>query len=231
MKTIGLLGGMSWESTANYYKHINHGVKSKLGGLHSAEIVMKSLDFAPIAELQQANKWDTMADMLTQDARDIERAGADFILICTNTMHLIFDAVQAGVGIPLIHIADPTGEQLKHDGKQKVGLLGTQFTMSESFYKDRLKSKFDIDVIVPNEADQKVIHDVIYNELCVGEIKSESKQVYLEVIAKLQAQGAEAVILGCTEIALLVNENDTDIPVYDTAVLHADSAVSNSLKH
>ncbi|KZN61057.1 hypothetical protein N473_22205 [Pseudoalteromonas luteoviolacea CPMOR-1] len=230
MKTIGLLGGMSWESTSNYYKYINHGVKEVLGGLHSAKIVMKSVDFAPIAELQQANEWSTMANMLTQDAQDIERAGADFILICTNTMHLIFEEVQAGVGIPLIHIADPTGEQLKRAGKRKVGLLGTQFTMSESFYKDRLKSKFDIDVIVPDEADQSVIHDVIYNELCVGEIKSESKQVYLEIIAKMQAQGAEAVILGCTEIALLVNENDTDIPLFDTAILHAGSAVSASLK-
>ncbi|KID55682.1 hypothetical protein JF50_19545 [Pseudoalteromonas luteoviolacea] len=229
MKTIGLLGGMSWESTSNYYKYINQGVKDALGGLHSAKIVMKSVDFAPIAELQQANEWSTMANMLTQDAQDIERAGADFILICTNTMHLIFEEVQAGVGIPLIHIADPTGEQLKRDGKRKVGLLGTQFTMSESFYKDRLKNKFDIEVIVPDEEDQNVIHDVIYNELCVGIIQPESKQAYVEIIAKLQAQGAEAVILGCTEIALLVNENDTDIPLFDTAILHAGSAVSASL--
>lgn len=229
MKTIGLLGGMSWESTSNYYKYINQGVKEVLGGLHSAKIVMKSIDFAPIAELQQTNEWSTMANMLTQDAQDIERAGADFILICTNTMHLIFEEVQAGVGIPLIHIADPTGEQLKRDGKRKVGLLGTQFTMSEAFYKDRLKNKFDIEVIVPDEEDQNVIHDVIYNELCVGIIQPESKQAYVEIIAKLQAQGAEAVILGCTEIALLVNENDTDIPLFDTAILHAGSAVSASL--
>ncbi|KZN46141.1 aspartate/glutamate racemase family protein [Pseudoalteromonas luteoviolacea] len=229
MKTIGLLGGMSWESTANYYKYINQGVKSILGGLHSAKIVMKSIDFAPIAELQQANEWSVMADTLTQDAQDIERAGADFILICTNTMHLIFDEVQSGLGIPLIHIADPTGEQLKQDGKRKIGLLGTQFTMSEPFYKDRLKNIFDIDVIVPGKGDQQVVHDIIYNELCLGDIKPESKRVYLDVIAKLQSQGAEAIILGCTEIALLVNENDTEIPLYDTAILHASSAVSASL--
>ncbi|MBQ4834976.1 aspartate/glutamate racemase family protein [Pseudoalteromonas luteoviolacea] len=231
MKTIGLLGGMSWESTANYYKHINQGVKGCLGGLHSAKIMMKSIDFAPIAQLQKAQQWETMAQMLGQDLKDIERAGADFILICTNTMHLVFDEVQAAVSVPLIHIADPTGEQIVKDGKKKVGLLGTQFTMAESFYKDRLKNKFDIDVIVPDENAQKVVHDIIYNELCLGQIKRESKQAYLNIIEQLQAKGAEAIILGCTEIALLVNEDDTSVALYDTAILHAKSAVTASVNN
>ncbi|MDK2597268.1 aspartate/glutamate racemase family protein [Pseudoalteromonas obscura] len=231
MKTIGLLGGMSWESTANYYKHINQGVKDCLGGLHSAKIMMKSIDFAPIAQLQKAQQWETMAQMLCQDLKDIERAGADFILICTNTMHLVFDEVQAAVNVPLIHIADPTGEQIVKDGKKKVGLLGTQFTMAESFYKDRLKNKFDIDVIVPDENAQKVVHDIIYNELCLGQIKRESKQAYLNIIEQLQAKGAEAIILGCTEIALLVNEDDSSVALYDTAILHAKSAVTASVNN
>ncbi|ESP94542.1 aspartate/glutamate racemase family protein [Pseudoalteromonas luteoviolacea] len=229
MKTIGLLGGMSWESTANYYKYINQGIKDSLGGLHSAKIMMKSIDFAPIAELQKAQQWETMAQMLSQDLKDVERAGADFILICTNTMHLVYEEVQAAVNVPLIHIADPTGEQIVKDGKKKVGLLGTQFTMAESFYKDRLKNKFDIDVIVPDESAQKVVHDIIYNELCLGQIKRGSKQAYLNIIEQLQAQGAEAIILGCTEIALLVTEDDTSVALYDTAILHANSAVTASI--
>ncbi|MCG7548035.1 aspartate/glutamate racemase family protein [Pseudoalteromonas sp. Of7M-16] len=229
MKTIGLLGGMSWESTANYYKYINQGIKDSLGGLHSAKIMMKSIDFAPIAELQKAQRWETMAQMLSQDLKDVERAGADFILICTNTMHLVYEEVQAAVNVPLIHIADPTGEQIVKDGKKKVGLLGTQFTMAESFYKDRLKNKFDIDVIVPDENAQKVVHNIIYNELCLGQIKRGSKQAYLNIIEQLQAQGAEAIILGCTEIALLVTEDDTSVALYDTAILHANSAVTASI--
>ncbi|KZN39016.1 hypothetical protein N474_09665 [Pseudoalteromonas luteoviolacea CPMOR-2] len=221
---------MSWESTASYYRFMNEGVKKRLGGLHSAKIAMKSVDFGPIAKLQARGEWQVMADMLGQEAKDLERAGADFILIGTNTMHLVFDQVAAHVSIPLVHIADAVAEQLKQDGISKVGLLGTKFTMQQPFYKNRLKEMFSIDVVVPELSDQDIVHDIIYNELCVGEILAESKNAYLEIISRLQAQGAQAVILGCTEIALLVNKGDTKLPLYDTTIVHADKAVKLALE-
>ncbi|OCQ22127.1 aspartate racemase [Pseudoalteromonas luteoviolacea] len=229
MKTIGLIGGMSWESTANYYRYINEGVKKRLGGLHSAKVAIKSVDFAPIAELQALGDWQKMACMLGEEAQDLERAGADFILIGTNTMHLVFDEVAAHVKVPLVHIADAVAQQLQRDGITKVGLLGTKFTMQKPFYKKRLKDLFDIDVLVPAPSDQDTVHDVIYNELCVGETLPKSKQAYIDIITRLKVQGAQAVILGCTEIALLVNNGDTTLPLYDTTEVHAEKAVELSL--
>ncbi|KZN69236.1 aspartate/glutamate racemase family protein [Pseudoalteromonas luteoviolacea] len=225
MKTIGLIGGMSWESTANYYRYINEGVKQRLGGLHSAKLALKSVDFAPIAELQAQGEWQKMAQMLGKEAQDLERAGADFILIGTNTMHLVFDEIASQVKVPLIHIADAVGAQLQKNGVDKVGLLGTKFTMEQPFYKNRLKDLYGIDVLVPDTSDQNTVHDVIYNELCVGKIRANSKQAYIEIIDRLAAQGAQAVILGCTEIALLVNDGDTTLPLFDTTTVHAQRAV------
>ncbi|MCF2856136.1 aspartate/glutamate racemase family protein [Pseudoalteromonas sp. SMS1] len=229
MKTIGLIGGMSWESTASYYRYINEGVKKRLGGLHSAKMAMKSVDFAPIADLQVRGEWQEMAQLLVQEAQALERANADFILIGTNTMHLVFDEVASHVNVPLIHIADAVAQQLKQDGITKVGLLGTKFTMEQPFYKKRLKSLFSIDVIVPESPDQDTVHNVIYNELCVGEILPASKQAYLDIISRLHQQGAQAVILGCTEIALLINDGDTNLPLYDTTKAHANMAVELAL--
>ncbi|KZN38689.1 hypothetical protein N480_13625 [Pseudoalteromonas luteoviolacea S2607] len=225
MKTIGLIGGMSWESTANYYRYINEGVKQRLGGLHSAKLALKSVDFAPIAELQAQGEWQKMAQMLGKEAQDLERAGADFILIGTNTMHLVFDEIASQVKVPLIHIADAVGAQLQKNGVDKVGLLGTKFTMEQPFYKNRLKDLYGIDVLVPDMSDQNTVHDVIYNELCVGKIRANSKRAYIEIIDRLAAQGAQAVILGCTEIALLVNDGDTTLPLFDTTTVHAQRAV------
>ncbi|KZX00669.1 aspartate racemase [Pseudoalteromonas luteoviolacea] len=230
MKTIGLIGGMSWESTANYYRYINEGVKQRLGGLHSAKLALKSVDFAPIAELQVQGEWQRMAQILGKEAQDLEHAGADFILIGTNTMHLVFDEVASHVKVPLVHIADAVGEQLQKNGVNKVGLLGTKFTMEQPFYKNRLRDLYGIDVLVPDSSDKNTVHDVIYNELCVGKIRANSKQAYIEIIDRLAVQGAQAVILGCTEIALLVNKRDTTLPLYDTTTVHAERAVELCLK-
>ena len=225
MKTIGLLGGMSWESTASYYKAINEGVKTKLGGLHSAKICLYSVDFSEIEKLQHQGKWDETAIILSQAAQSVEAGGADFLLICTNTMHKVADEIQANISIPILHIADATAEQLVTDGMTKVGLLGTRFTMEQDFYKGRLTEKFGIDVLVPNSDDRTIVHEVIYDELCLGTINPDSKEQYLAIVDNLHAQGAQAVILGCTEIALLINQNDTAVPLYDTTEIHAKSAV------
>lgn len=225
MKTIGLLGGMSWESTVSYYTALNQGVKHALGGLHSAKINMVSVDFAEIEQLQHAGDWQATADILSRAAGSIEASGADGLLICTNTMHKVADQIQAAIHIPVIHIADATGQVLQADGITKVGLLGTRFTMAEDFYKVRLTDQFAIKVMVPNESQQAIVHHVIYDELCRGEIRSESRQQYIEIIEDLHQQGAQALILGCTEIALLVKQTDTNVPLYDTTSIHAQRAV------
>ncbi|GGQ06712.1 aspartate/glutamate racemase family protein [Shewanella litoralis] len=229
MKTIGMIGGMSWESTQSYYQAINQGVKAALGGLHSAKICLYSVDFAEIETLQHQGLWDDTAKILADAAVAVEAGGADFVLICTNTMHKVADEIQAQISIPILHIADATANALLADGITKVGLLGTRFTMEQDFYKHRISDNYPIEVIVPNADDQTRIHDVIYQELCLGNINPQSRQVYLSIIDKLFAQGAQAVILGCTEIALLVQQQHTQVPLYDTTQIHANSEVSMAL--
>ncbi len=229
MKTIGLIGGMSWESTASYYSAINRGVKEQLGGLHSAKLVLYSVNFAEIETLQHQGEWDKTADILSAAAQSLQAAGADFFLICTNTMHKVADKVQSAVSIPLLHIADATAQQLVDDGVSQVGLLGTKFTMEQDFYKSRLIDSYSIGVDIPKPDQANTIHEVIYNELCLGQINDHSREAYLRIIGDLQAQGAQAVILGCTEIALLVKQADTDVPLYDTTEIHARAAVRFAL--
>ena len=229
MKTIGLLGGMSWESTQSYYQIINRGINQRLGGLHSAKIMLYSVDFAQIEVLQHQGNWQGTADILIEAAKAIEAGGADFLLICTNTMHKVAEQIESHIAIPLLHIADATGEQLKQDKITRVGLLGTRFTMTEAFYKTRLTDKFAIEVVVPDDVDQTLIHEVIYQELCLGIINENSRSAYLSIIEKLYQQGAQAVILGCTEIALLVQQDQTTVPLYDTVTIHAASAVDAAL--
>ena len=229
MKTIGLIGGMSWESTQSYYQLLNQGVKNKLGGLHSAKIVLVSLDFAEIAMLQQQQDWAQMAEILIKAAKQVEAAGADYLLICTNTMHKLAEQVQAAVAIPLLHIADAVGENLIQHNFKKVALLGTQFTMEQDFYKQRLADKFAIEVLIPDTQGRETVHRVIYDELCKGIISPQSKAEYLTIIDDLTQQGAEAIILGCTEIALLVQQADTSIPLLDSTALHCAMALENSL--
>lgn len=228
-KTIGLLGGMSWESTATYYRELNEGIKAKLGGLHSARICMVSVDFEEIEKLQQIEDWNGTAVILSEAAIAIEKGGADFLLICTNTMHKVAPQIEANISIPILHIADATAQRLRKAGIKKVGLLGTRFTMEQDFYKGRLVEKYGIDVIVPNEPEREDVHSVIYNELCLGSIDQNSRERYLKIIAQLAANGAEAVILGCTEIALLVKQNHTATPLYDTTAIHAEQAVLEAL--
>ena len=229
MKTIGLIGGMSWESTQSYYQLLNQGIKNKLGGLHSAKIVLVSLDFAEIAMLQQQQDWPQMAEILIKAAKQVEAAGADYLLICTNTMHKLAEQVQAAVTIPLLHIADAVGENLIQHNFKKVALLGTQFTMEQDFYKQRLADKFAIEVLIPDAQGRETVHRVIYDELCKGIISPQSKAEYLTIIDNLTQQGAEAIILGCTEIALLVQQADTSIPLLDSTALHCAMALENSL--
>mgnify|MGYP000185648381 FL=1 len=229
MKTIGLIGGMSWESTQSYYQLLNQGVKNKLGGLHSAKIVLVSLDFAEIAVLQQQQDWPQMAEILIKTAKQVEAASADYLLICTNTMHKLAEQVQAAVAIPLLHIADAVGENLIQHNFKKVALLGTQFTMEQDFYKQRLADKFAIEVLIPDAQGRETVHRVIYDELCKGIISPQSKAEYLTIIDNLTQQGAEAIILGCTEIALLVQQSDTSIPLLDSTALHCAMALENSL--
>ncbi|GGB63378.1 aspartate/glutamate racemase family protein [Shewanella inventionis] len=229
MKTIGMIGGMSWESTQSYYQAINKGVKAALGGLHSAKICLYSVDFAEIEALQHQGLWDETAKILADAAIAVEAGGADFVLICTNTMHKVADEIQAQISIPILHIADATANALLADGITKVGLLGTRFTMEQDFYKRRISDNYPIEVIVPNIDDQTQIHDVIYQELCLGKINPQSRLAYLAIIDKLFAQGAQAVILGCTEIALLVQQQHTHVPLFDTTQIHADSAVLMAL--
>ncbi len=225
IKTIGLLGGMSWQSTASYYKAINEGVSASLGGLHSAKICLVSVDFAEIEKRQHQSLWDETAIILSNAAKSLQLAGADCVLICTNTMHKVAPQIENAINIPLLHIADATAEKLILDGVNKVGLLGTRFTMQQDFYKARLIKQHAIDVLVPNKNEQDAIHRIIYDELCLGIVKNESKDKYLEIINRLRQRGAEAIILGCTEIALLVQQQDTQVPLYDTTQIHANAAV------
>ncbi len=230
MKTIGLLGGMSWESSAGYYRAINEGVKRSLGGLHSAKIVMFSVDFEPIEQLQRADDWKGAAAVLIEAAKSIEAAGADFLLIATNTMHKVAAEIEAALSIPLLHIADATAEVLVQEKIKTVGLIGTAFTMEQDFYTGRLNDKYGIDVLVPNQDDRKIIHDVIYQELCLGQIVAHSKSEYLRIIDALADQGAEAVVLGCTEIGMLVVQSDTQVKLIDTTAIHAQKAVECALE-
>ncbi|WP_148254444.1 aspartate/glutamate racemase family protein [Aidingimonas lacisalsi] len=229
MLTIGLLGGMSWESTESYYRALNEGVKQALGGLHSAKVAMVSVDFAEIETMQHEGRWDDAGEVLANAARQVERAGADFLLIATNTMHKVAPQVEAAIDIPLLHIADATAERLVADGITRVGLLGTRFTMEQDFYKSRLTEHYGIEVRVPDEARRDYVHRVIFDELCLGSIEPASKDGFLDVIGSLHADGAQAVILGCTEIAMLVKATDTDVPLYDTTALHAAAAVGRAL--
>jgi aspartate racemase len=225
MKTIGLVGGMSWESTLEYYRIINKTVKERLGGFHSARIVMVSVDFAEIESLQHKGDWDRMAVMLGEAFRAVERGGAEFALLCTNTMHKVFDRIQEAVRIPLVHIVDITGREIKGRGLGRVGLLGTRFTMEQDFYKGKLARDYGLEVLIPDEAERQMIHGILYNELCLGQIKDASRDVFKEIIRRLQGRGAQGIILGCTEIPLVVKPEDSGLPLFDTTALHAKAAV------
>ena len=228
-QVIGLLGGMSWESSAQYYRLINEGVRTRLGSLHSARCLMWSFDFAEVEALQHAGRWDDATALLIDAARRLERGGADFLVICTNTMHRMADAVQAATGIPLLHIADPTAERIKAAGFTRVGLLGTAFTMEQDFYRGRLTRDHGLDVLVPGERDRATVHRVIYDELVQGRAEPASRDAYRAIIARLVERGAEAIILGCTEIMLLVTDADSSVPLFDTTSIHAEAAVERAL--
>ena len=230
MKTIGLIGGMSWESSIEYYRIINEATKAKLGGLHSAKSIMISVDFAEIEILQHQGKWTDAAQVLIETARDLENGGADFIVLCTNTMHKVAEDIQANVNIPLLHIADATAQLVKQASIQKIGLLGTRFTMEEEFYKGRLSQKYGLNVSVPNAPQREIVHRVIYDELVLGNIEQNSKEQYVEIIRQMIAQGAEGIILGCTEIGLLIHEQDSPVPLFDTTRIHAEAAVEYALQ-
>jgi len=225
MKTIGLLGGMSWESTLNYYRLINEGVKEALGGLHSAQLVLHSVDFEPIERLQHQGDWEGLVEILREAALGVQAAGADFLVICSNTVHKVFPEIEAAIEIPVLHIADAMAEVLVCHGIKRVGLLGTAFTMEEDFYKGRLQQKHGLSVVVPNQADREFVHRIIYQELCLGKTNANSKEAYLRIIDSLARQGAEAVMLACTEIGMLVTRDDTQVRLFDTTAIHAQKAV------
>lgn len=229
MKTIGLIGGMSWESSLEYYRIINETVKEKLGKLHSAKSLMFSVDFDEIQHLQHIGDWNTLTKIMVDAADRLEKGGADFIVICTNTMHRMVNDIENNVKIPVIHIADATAKKIKEGKIKKVGLLGTKFTMEQDFYKGRLATNHGIDVIIPNDDERNTVHSIIYNELCQGQIKQPSKEQYIKIIEKLKSNGAEGVILGCTEIPLLIKQEDVSIPIFDTTKIHAEMAVEYAL--
>lgn len=230
MKTIGLLGGMSWESTQTYYRLINEDVKARLGGLHSAKLVLYSVDFGEIEALQHAGDWAATARILSDAALSVQKAGADFLVIGTNTMHKVAPEIEQAIDIPLLHIADATAKVLNRDAIHRVGLLGTRFTMEQAFYRDRLEDS-GIEVITPDEPQRNQIHRIIYEELCRGEINPESRGSYLDIVTSLSERGAQGVILGCTEIGLLIRQADADVPLYDTTEIHAAQAVERALNH
>jgi len=230
MKTIGLIGGVSPESTLIYYREINRGMQSRLGKAYSARMVLYSVEFQEFAELQHAGNWPALSEIVVQAARKLELAGAEFLVICSNTVHKQAEDVERNVSIPLLHIADPTGEAIMRAGLKKVGLLGTRFTMQERFLKGRLADSFGLELLVPGERDQELVHHVIYDELTKGIIRPESRQLYREVIERLGTAGAEGIVLGCTEIGLLISKSDTNLPVFDTTTLHAEAAVCMSLQ-
>jgi aspartate racemase len=230
MKTIGLIGGMSWESSIEYYRIINETAKEKLGGLHSAKSLMVTVDFAEIEKLQHADQWDEAGEILVKCAQDLERGGADFIVLCTNTMHKLANQITANVNIPFLHIADATAEKIRAAGIQHIGLLGTRFTMEHDFYKGRLVHNYGLDVIIPEKADREIIHRVIYEELVLGKIVNSSREEYKRIMDDLLAQGAEGIILGCTEIELLVKAQDCRAPLFPTTSIHAIAAVEKALE-
>ena len=230
MKTIGLIGGMSWESSLEYYRIINEFVRDTLGGFHSAKIVLYSFDFAEIAALHEEEDWDAAAKLLIAAAKRLEEAGADVLAICTNTMHKVADPVQKNVGIPLLHIVDATAEAIKARGFKKVGLLGTKFTMEQDFYRKKLSDRHGLEVIVPAEGERQVVNHVIYDELCCGQIRPSSKEQFCTIMRNLVANGAEGIILGCTEIGLLVDQQDVEIPLFDTTIIHAKAVARFALE-
>jgi aspartate racemase len=230
LKIIGLIGGMSWESSREYYRLINEGVRDALGGFHSAECVLYSLDFAEIETMQQEGQWENATARLIEAANRVAAAGADFFLICTNTMHKLAEEVEAAVDIPLLHIADAAGEHVVRSGLSQVGLLGTRFTMEEDFYTNRLRLRYGLEVLVPPEADREQVDRIIFEELVLGTVNTRSRTVYREIMARLVADGAQGIVLGCTEIGLLVNQDDVSVPVFDTTQIHAAAAVTRALE-
>lgn len=229
MKTIGLLGGMSWESTMDYYRLINQGINKALEGLHSAKIVLYSVDFDPIEKLQHAGDWEGTAGILTNAALSVQAAGADFLVVCTNTMHKVAPEIEKAISIPLLHIADATAEELLQQGIRTAGLLGTAFTMEQDFYTGRLREKYGINVLIPDRQDRQTVHKIIYQELCLGKIHPDSRSEFLRIIQKLSGQGAQGVILGCTEIGMLAQQKDTHVRLFDTTLIHAEKAVEYAL--
>ena len=229
MKTIGLIGGMSWESTVTYYRVINETIKKRLGGLHSAKIILYSVDFHDIERFQHGGDWQAAAAMLAEAARRLEAAGADFLALCTNTMHKVASSIEAAVEIPLLHIADPTAAEIKKAGYSTLGLLGTRFTMEQAFYRERLSEHHGLRVIVPDAGDRDVIHRIIYEELCLGLVLPESRSEYRRIMKDLASRGAEAIVLGCTEISLLVGEQGAEVPLFDTTAIHARAAAEAAL--
>ena len=229
MKTIGLIGGMSWESSLEYYRLINQTVQAKLGGFHSAKSLMVSVDFAEIETLQQQARWSEAADLLVRAAQSLEKGEADFVILCTNTMHKAAAEIQAHIHIPFLHIADATAQKIKDTGLKRVGLLGTRFTMEEDFYKSRLTQGYGLEVVIPNPSERQIVHRVIYDELVKGEIRQEAKEQYVEIIEHLVREGAQGVILGCTEIGLLVKDGDCRVLLFDTTRIHAEAAVEFAL--
>ncbi|MDN0123654.1 aspartate/glutamate racemase family protein [Yersinia aleksiciae] len=230
MKILGLIGGMSWESTIPYYRMINQQVKEQLGGLHSAKIILYSVDFHEIEQLQAKGDWQTAAKVLSDAAVSLKLAGAEVVVVCTNTMHKVADDIEAASGLPLLHIADATAAQIKQQGIHKIGLLGTRYTMEQDFYRGRLTEKHDIEVITPDSADREIINRIIYEELCLGVINDNSRQTYRRIMGKLEQQGVQGIIFGCTEITLLVNAQDASVPVFDTTAIHAKAAAEYALK-
>lgn len=231
MKTIGMIGGMSWESSIEYYRIINETIRTERGGLHSAKSIMYSVEFAEMEALQHQDRWDEAAKILIDAARSLESGGADFGIICTNTMHKLYDIIQQSIQIPLLHIADATAESIKAEGIQKIALLGTRFTMEENFYRGRLVENYGLDVIIPHSEDMEIVHRIIYDELCAGIIQSDSKQKYADIIRRLVREGAEGIILGCTEIGLLVKQEDSPVLLFDTTEIHAKAAVKYALEN
>jgi aspartate racemase len=229
MKTIGVLGGMSWESTVPYYRTINETIRDRLGGLHSARVVLYSVDFHEVERLQHAARWDEAGALLSRAAQALERAGADFLVLATNTMHKVAPAIEAATAIPLLHIADPTAQRIRDAGVARVGLLGTRFTMEQDFYVERLRARHGLAVDIPDADDRERVHRIIYDELCVGRVVPASRQEYRAIIGRLVERGAQAVILGCTEITLLVDQSDSPVPLFDTTAIHAETAALHAL--
>ncbi len=230
MKTVGIIGGMSWESTVPYYRLINEGIRDRLGGLHSARIVLNSVDFAPLAAMQSEDRWDEIGDILAGAALTVQQAGAHFVILATNTMHKVADRIENALSVPFLHIADAAGERIVQSGMSTVGLLGTAFTMEQEFYTGRLKEKFGLEVLVPGEKDRQFVHRVIYDELCCGQVLDESRREYLRIIGELVERGAEGVVLGCTEIPLLITPEHTSVRLFDTGLIHAETAVEMTLE-